>query len=184
MTLRTNTLLLGLLMTATAFAQKYTAAGELVLPGDYRTWIFLSSGIGMTYSNNPNEHPRFGNVFVNPSSYQAFLKTGTWPDKTVMLIENRAAGSNPSNKDGRFQTKLSGFEAHVKDKSRKDADAGGWLFYVFGDDAQRAKPFAKQETCTACHNKTASTDTTFVQFYPTLIDIAKAHGNYREPSGE
>jgi hypothetical protein len=176
--------MVGFLLTAASFGQKYTEQGELVLPGDYREWIFLSSGIGMTYSNNPNEHPRFGNVFVNPAAYKAFVKSGTWPDKTILLIENRASASNPSNRDGKFQTTLGGFEAHVKDTSRKDAGPGGWLFYVFRDDTQRAKPFEKQEACTACHDKNASTDTTFVQFYPTLIDIAKAHHNYRQPPAE
>jgi hypothetical protein len=177
-------LALGLLLTAAGLAQKYTAEGELILPGDYRDWIFLSSGIGMTYSNTPNEHPRFGNVFVNPASYKAFLKTGSWPEKTILLIENRASGGNPSNKDGKFQTNLAGYEAHVKDSSRKGADPGGWLFYIFGEDSQRAKPFERQKVCTDCHNKNASTETTFVQFYPTLIDIAKAHHTYREPPAE
>jgi hypothetical protein len=170
---------LGLLLASTSFAQKYNAEGELILPGDYRSWIFLSSGIGMTYSNNPNEHPRFGNVFVNPAAYKAFLKTGTWPDKTFLLIESRASGSHPSNKDGKFQTQLTGYEAHVKDSSH-----GGWLFYEFRNDTHTAKPFAKQELCTNCHNKNTATDTTFVQFYPTLIDIAKAHGTWHEPPAE
>ena len=169
--------LLGLVLGATSVAQQYNAEGEFKLPADYREWIFLSSGIGMTYSNEPNSHPSFGNVFVNPSAYKGFLKTGIWPDKTVLLIENRVSDSKPSNKDGRFQTKLTGFEAHVKDASH-----GGWLFYMLHEGVQSAKPLAKQEVCTSCHDKNASTDTTFVQFYPTLIETAKKHGTWREPS--
>ena len=35
----------------------------------------------------------FDNVFVNPEAYRAFQATGTWPDKTVMLLEARQAQS-------------------------------------------------------------------------------------------
>ncbi len=27
----------------------YTASGELVRPADYREWVFVTSGVGMTY---------------------------------------------------------------------------------------------------------------------------------------
>ncbi len=43
----------------------------------------------------------FDNVFVNPSSYKAFLETGSWPDQTMLVLELRGAGSNASiNKSG------------------------------------------------------------------------------------
>jgi hypothetical protein len=46
-------------------------------------------------------HSMFDNVFVNPDAYKAFLETGTWPDKTMLVLEIRAAGSNASiNKSG------------------------------------------------------------------------------------
>src|ERR1700719_3162729 len=59
----------------------YTKDGERALPKNYREWVFLSSGIGMTYASTAGGSPNFENVFVNPAAYQAFLKTGTWPDK-------------------------------------------------------------------------------------------------------
>jgi Cytochrome P460 len=170
-------ILMGLLLAASSAAQKYTVDGELLLPVDYRQWIFLSSGIGMTYSNEPNAHPMFDNSFVKPAAYKAFLNTGTWPDKTVLLLENRAAGSNASNKDGKFQTKLMGFEAHVKDSAK-----GGWMFYYIPPDSRSGKALPKTAVCYTCHEKNAATDTTFVQFYPTLIETAKKKGTYREPT--
>ena len=43
----------------------------------------------------------FYNVFVNPTAYHGFLATGTWPDKTVMVLEVRGADSPISiNKRG------------------------------------------------------------------------------------
>ena len=94
-------------------AQQYTKDGELLLPKDYRQWIFLSSGIGMTYSGTASKDPAFENVFVNPEAYRGFLKTGTWPDKTVMVLEVRKSESRVSiNKDGRVQTSVAATEVH------------------------------------------------------------------------
>ena len=62
---------------------QYTADGQLVFPKDYREWVFLSSGLGMTYGPAgaaANEAPRFDNVFVNRSAYKSFLASGRWPD--------------------------------------------------------------------------------------------------------
>src|SRR5689334_21823904 len=47
----------------------------LARPGEYREWVFLSSGLGMTYQSDAAAAPTptFGNVFVNPSAYQNFM---------------------------------------------------------------------------------------------------------------
>jgi Cu/Ag efflux protein CusF len=171
------------LVTAASGAIEYTRAAKMVLPQDYRQWVFLSSGIGMTYlpGAGANANPHFDNVFVNPEAYQAFLKTGTWPDKTVLILEARGSESKVSiNKDGRIQTNLVAIEAHVKDASH-----GGWAFYAFGDGTQHeGKLLAKTEDCYSCHLQNGAVDTTFVQFYPTLADIAKAKGTFKDTSAE
>jgi cytochrome c553 len=114
-------------------------------------------------------------VFVNAAAYESFLKAGTWPNKTVLITEDRASGSHESNKDGKFQTDVLFFEAHVKDSSR-----GGWAFYIIRKDAQSGKAIPASAGCVACHEKDAATDTTFVQYYPTLIEAAKKAGNYKD----
>src|SRR4051794_35914250 len=79
----------------------------LPFPANYREWVFLSSGLGMTYGPlaTPPAHPAFDNVFVKPEAYQAFLKTGTWPDKTMFVLEVRGSASEGSiNKGGHFQS--------------------------------------------------------------------------------
>ena len=163
-------------LASTAVAQQYTREGELVLPPDYREWIFLSSGIGMTYSGNASQNPAFENVFVNPEAYRQFLKTGTWPDHTVMLLEIRLSESRVSiNKDGRVQTSVRAIEAHVKDSAR-----GGWAFYGFQNGADKGKLFPKTADCYSCHQQNGATDSTFVQFYPTLIETSKSKGTYKE----
>ena len=169
---------LALLWAGTCAAQQYNKDGDLVLPKDYRQWVFLSSGLGMTYNQNatPNGNPPFENVFVNPVAYLWFIKTGTWPDKTVMILEARASESRISiNKDGRVQTNLVAIEAHVKDSAR-----GGWAFYGFHNGGEKGTLFPKTADCYSCHEQNGATDTTFVQFYPTLIETAKKKGTYNE----
>src|SRR6202050_1751981 len=83
---------------------QYTKEGKLLLPTDYREWVFLTSGLGMTYAQNPqpDSNPMLHTVFVNPSAYKAFLTSGTWPDKTVLVLEVRQSASKVSiNKDGK-----------------------------------------------------------------------------------
>jgi len=69
---------------------QYTSDGQLRFPKDYREWVFLSSGLGMTYgpaAAGARDDPRFDNVFVNRSAYKSFLASGRWPDKTVFILE-------------------------------------------------------------------------------------------------
>jgi len=158
----------------------YTSRGELVMPADYRTWTFITSNINMGY---PSEGPRppdspttFGNLFVNPEAYTSFMKTGTWPDRTVLMIEIRESGNTPAlNTASRFQTDVRGFEFHVKDAAR-----GGWTFYFIRPGKTSGKAFARTESCYACHEKNAAVDTTFVQYYPPLVGIAKAKGTFKK----
>src|SRR5882672_10151751 len=67
---------------------QFTADGKLVRPEGYRRWVFVSSGLGMSYSQKANDSMQmFTNVFVNPSSYDYFLAHGPWPDKTIFVLE-------------------------------------------------------------------------------------------------
>jgi hypothetical protein len=69
-----------LLLTAAAndsSAPRYTADGALMVPADYRDWVFLSSGLDMSYTEGMSmPHHMFDNVFVDPNSWAAFKKTG------------------------------------------------------------------------------------------------------------
>jgi hypothetical protein len=151
-------------------APAYTASGNLVAPGNYREWIYLTSGVDMSYSATTDpDHHMFDNVFVNPESYRAFLATGTWPDKTTFVLEIRGTESPISiNKRGHTQsTEVMGHELHVKDN-------GKWSFYDLPGGAKEAKLIPPPATCYTCHEQHAAVDTTFVQFYPTLLPIAKS----------
>jgi cytochrome P460 len=151
----------------------YTEDGQLVLPADYREWVYLSSGFDMAYRPMAMGHHMFDNVFVEPGAYKAFLATGTWPDKTMLVLEARRAMDKGSiNKSGNFQSSdVMGIEVHVKDS----AHLQGWAFFGF-DTGTTAKMTPRTAECYSCHAAHAAVDNTFVQFYPTLLPIATAKG--------
>ncbi|HEY6817260.1 MAG TPA: cytochrome P460 family protein [Croceibacterium sp.] len=151
----------------------------MLFPGDYRQWIFLSAGRGMSYSPMAMDQPAppFDNVFVDRAAYRHFLGTGTWSDGTVLVLEIRGGTSHGSIlQGGAFQTgEPLGIEVHVKDTPRFGGD--GWAF--FGFDANDPKPsdiVPREASCYACHEANTAVDRTFVQFYPTLLPIARAKG--------
>jgi hypothetical protein len=161
---------------------EYAADGHVRFPADYREWVFLSSGSGMTYgpigAMGRSAPPMFDNVFVNPKSYREFLNTGHWPDKTMFVLEVRTSESHASiNKDGHFQTDIMGIEAEVKDRSAK---TGEWTFYGFEDWKNTAtaagKPIPRDASCYSCHGTNTAVENTFVQFYPVLYDVALKKG--------
>ena len=125
---------------ASADAPAYAANGDLLPLPNYREWIYLTSGIDMSYAPGASAtaHSRFDNVFVTPAAWRSFLSTGTWPDKTIMVLEIREAKSKGSiNQSGHFQgTELMGFEVHVKDKARFP---GGWAFFDFDSPRRMAR---------------------------------------------
>lgn len=161
---------------------QFTGDGLLLRPDRYREWIYLTSGFDMSYSPAMSMGHVFDNVFVNPEAYAAFAATGTWPDKTMLIIEVRSAESKGSiNKSGNFQgAKVAGLEVHVKDRARF---VDQWAFFEFEDGAP-AKMIPRSAECYSCHASHAAVDTTFVQFYPTLLPIAQNRGtlspNYRK----
>ena len=161
-------------------APQYTSDGKLILPADYREWIFISSGHGMTYGPNTraSTSPLFDNVFVNPESYRAFLKSGRWPDKTTFVLEIRKAATEGSiNNGGEFQKERMLIEAEVKDESRFE---GGWGYFEFPGDTKFADLLPKTAACYSCHSENTAVEQTFVQFYPTLMDIAREKGTVKQ----
>ena len=155
---------------------QYTAEGQLKFPEQYREWIFLSAGIDMSYRDMGAMvgHSMFDNVFAEPAAYREFVRTGTWPDRTMLMLEVRGATEKGSiNSHGKFQTgDVMGLEVHIKDTKRFP---GGWAFFGFKGTGP-AQQIPTSADCYSCHQQHAAVDTTFVQFYPTLLGIATQKG--------
>jgi hypothetical protein len=163
----------------------FTASGQVQEPTSYRDWVFLSSGLGMTYgpaAPAAGRPPLVDNVFVNPQSYRAFMSTGRWPDGTMFVLElRRALASQSINNGGYTQGDIAVIEAAAKD-SQRFADTGGWKYFEFGAAAaagESAAPQPPSASCYTCHSQHTAVENTFVQFYPTLFAVAREKGTVK-----
>jgi hypothetical protein len=165
--------------TTAADGPQFGSDGSLVRPEGYRrSWVFLSSGFGMSYSPGMNGNPQFTNVFVNPSSYDYFVVNGKWPDKTMFVLEEYESTSHGSiNKSGSYQQALGGLVVEVKDEGRFPDK---WAYFGFGDGGKTAKAMTPaKNACWQCHEDNAAVEHSFVQFYPEMLQIAKAKGTIK-----
>jgi hypothetical protein len=158
---------------------EFSADGKLVRPEDYRRWVFLSSGYDMSYAQGEDDTMHmFSNVFVPPAAYEYFVANGKWPDKTMFALEfYGATGKGSINKHGSFQNDFLGLEVEVKDEKRF---ADKWAYFGFDNGEQAAEAIApSQNGCWKCHEQNAAVEHSFVQFYPTLLKIAKEKGTMK-----
>jgi hypothetical protein len=137
------------------------------LPRDYRAWAYVTTGFDMAYSERSSQgESLFDNVFVQRDAYDHFVRTRTWPDKTMFILELRQSSDHGSIlRSGQFQGAISSIEASVKDEGRFTEK---WAYFDFGATGTEAAPFPKEARCFACHKQNGAVDNTFVQFYPTL----------------
>ena len=91
----------------------------------------------------------------------------------MLVLEVRDAQSKGSiNQSGHYQSsKIKGLEVHVKD----DRFPGKWAFFDFNNGGS-GKLIPQSADCYSCHAEHGAVDTTFVQFYPTLLKIAEEKG--------
>jgi len=105
------------------------------------------------------------------------MKSGRWPDGTMFVLELRASESHGSiNRSGLFQGRLDGIEVEMKAK-------GAWTFYGFGASERSAAPIPRTASCYSCHAANGAVDNTFVQFYPTLVEVARVKGTLAPAAG-
>lgn len=161
-------------------AAQFTADGKLVRPVDYRRWVYVSSGFGMSYNANAggNGEPAFTNVFVTPTSYDYFQANGKWPDKTMFVLEVYGSTSNGSiNKHGSFQKTFMGLDVEVKDEGRFPEK---WAYFNFDGEEKAASATAPAKNeCWKCHEQNAAVEHSFVQFYPEMLKVARAKGTIK-----
>ena len=119
---------------------------------------------------------QFHHIYINPESYDAFRKTGKFPDPTMLVLEIFRAETRDAKgilSGGQVEGQRVGLSVAVKDAGRP---GGGvpWAYYSFevrGND-KPVKPASVHDDkdCYACHLQHASDDNVWVQFYPTLRD--------------
>lgn len=163
---------------ASSSGPQFTPDGKLVRPEGYRRWVYVSSGHGMSYSQGDDGSGLFSNVFVNPSSYDYYLAHGTWPDKTIFVLELYSAASRGSiNEHGSYQSNFMGLEAEVKDETRF---ADKWAYFGFdGFELSTSADTPSRNECWTCHEQNAAVEHSFVQFYPELLKVAREKGTIK-----
>jgi hypothetical protein len=163
-------------------------------PTVFRKWVFVgapltpeglndgkyncdASGTNCTRSNFPEYH----HVYIEQKNVDAYLKTGEFPEGTVIVKElTRVLNSTfpdgsrtePSGR-GYFNGRFNGIDVTVKD-SKRFAKTNNWGFFTFGHHplpyAETAAESSVTE-CAGCHiANVAKTDMTWIQFYPILRD--------------
>jgi hypothetical protein len=161
---------------------QFSADGKLARPTNYRKWVFLSSGYGMSYSQKASDDPdhlMFTNVFVPPADYDYFLQHGSWPDKTMFVLEIYGSQSKGSiNQHGHFQTEFMGLDVEVKDAARFPDK---WAYFAFDNTQPTSEPMSPSKNdCWRCHEQNAAVEHSFVQFYPQLLLIAREKKTIKE----
>src|SRR5262249_60346913 len=70
------------------YLPEYTKDGDLVLPKNWRTWVYVGSPLTLDVLNNGKANfPEYHNVYIEPGSYDIYKKTGQFPDGTIFFKE-------------------------------------------------------------------------------------------------
>jgi hypothetical protein len=139
----------------------------LVRPTDYATWPVVGTSLGLTYSDHPQSGPgAFHRVYMNPSAYDQFLRTRSFPDGTMFVLEEREARQKTSIlRGGFFEGRRIALASSVKDRQRFRA---GWAYFDFDNGARATATAFDDSECHSCHVAHGQQDSVFVQFYPAL----------------
>ena len=160
----------------------FDSQGNLQLPTGYRAWVFVGAPLTPNGLNNGKANfPEYHHVYIEQKNVDAYLKTGEFPEGTV-IVKELTRVLNPTFPDGSrkepsgrgyFNGEYNGIDETVKD-SKRFAKTNGWGFFSFGhhplpyDKVAAEKPVTE---CAGCHiANVAATDMTWVQFYPLLRD--------------
>jgi Cytochrome P460 len=158
----------------------FDSNGMLQLPTGYRRWIFVGAPLTPNALNNGKaSFPEYHHVYIEGKNVDAYLKTGAFPEGTVIVKELTrvldptfpdGSRTEPSGR-GYFNGAYNGIDVTVKD-SKRFAKSNGWGFFTFG---HHPLPYAASAAespvseCAYCHMaNVAKTDMTWVQFYPML----------------
>lgn len=161
---------------------EFASDGKVKIPEDWRKWVYVGTPLTPNALNGGEApFPEFHNVYIEPSAYAHWAKTGEFANGTqiakelVLVRENDNDEDNGSTAEvsgvGYFQGEFHGLELTIKDTEKFPNEPGGWVYYSFG---HKAPPYAETaaafptDSCNACHEANAAEDFVFTQFYPVL----------------
>lgn len=168
--------------------------GTVQLPTGFRKWVFVGAPLTPEGLNNgkfncnaegknctKSNFPEYHHVYIEQKNVDAYLKTGDFPDGTV-IVKELTRVLNPTFPDssrkepsgrGYFNGAYNGIDMSIKD-SKRFANTNGWGFFTFGHHPLPYEKTAAEKPaseCAGCHiANAAATDMTYIQFYPLLRD--------------
>ena len=142
---------------------------ELLLPSNYRNWVVVSPA---TLGVPQHKHKHVASkLYVEPSSYEQFSKTGAWPNKTVIVMEllsEKAVSKGTCD--------LMGLEAAVKDDS---GFPDPWSYYGIVYDRDKAPAKMIHSDCAECG---VTIDSVLTMAFPTLRAVINGKPSTVGPS--
>ncbi|MEL6241275.1 MAG: cytochrome P460 family protein [Pseudomonadota bacterium] len=157
--------------------------GTVNQPVNWRSWVFVGAPLTPNLLNGGEAaFPEYHNVYIEPSAFEHWSRTGEWADgtqfaKELVLIregddcveDNQACFE--SSGLGYFQGEFAGLELKVRDAERFAGEPGNWAYFSFGHQPEPYEATAAAfptDACNACHEGNAADDFVFTQYYPVL----------------
>lgn len=116
--------------------------GSVVRPEGWREWVFIGTPLTPNALNGGEApFPEFHNVYIEPSAYEYFKKTGKFSEgtqiaKELVLVRKSENGNDKETGAsaevsgvGYFQGEFQGLELAYKDSKRFPKEPGGWVYY-------------------------------------------------------
>lgn len=162
---------------------RFASSGEVYAPDGYREWVYVGTPLTPNGLNGGQAaFPEYHNVYIEPTAYAQYRRTGAFPEGTQMvkelvLIRESEDGNFPdgsamqSSGRGYFPGEFNGLELAYKNTEKYPDEPGGWVYFTFG---HHAPPYAQTaaamptEACNSCHETNAAQDYVFTQYYPVL----------------
>src|SRR5579872_769604 len=166
----------------------FDADGKLELPTGFRKWVFVGAPLTPNALNHGKANfPEYHHVYIERKNVDVYLKTGQFPEGTV-IVKELTRLLNPAFPDGSrtepsgrgfFNGAFNGIDLSVKD-SKRFAKTNGWGFFSFGHHPEPYEATSAEKSvseCAGCHiANVAKTDMTWIQFYPLLHKRTGSNG--------
>ena len=116
------------------------AGDSLIRPDGFERWVLAGASMGLGYSQPSGADAAAGatagmfhNVYIEPSAYEHYVRTGKFREKTMMAMTLYEPGQkvHPS-KQGFFEGDFIAVEVSLKDSERYP---GSWAYFNFGKGA-------------------------------------------------
>src|SRR6266446_6969249 len=160
----------------------FDSKGNMELPTGFRKWVFVGAPLTPDGLNNGKAgFPEYHHVYIEAKNVDAYLKTGSFPEGTVIIKEldrllsptfPDGSRTEPSGR-GFFNGAYNGIDSTVKD-SKRFSKTTGWGFFTFGHHplpyGKTGDGFSVNQCCGCPNAHGAKNDNNRNQVFPLLRD--------------